>query len=107
VGNAPLGIAFDGANMWIANLGGSSVTKLRASDGAVLGTFGTPPSPYGVAFDGADIWVTGAPDMYELRASDGAILGLFSPPRTNTTGVAFDGANIWVAGYNTNVVGKL
>jgi DNA-binding beta-propeller fold protein YncE len=33
------------------------VTKLRASDGKVLGTFSVGRGPEGVAFDGANIWV--------------------------------------------------
>jgi len=33
------------------------VTKLRASDGTVLGTFSVGSQPIGVAFDGANIWV--------------------------------------------------
>jgi DNA-binding beta-propeller fold protein YncE len=33
------------------------VTKLRASDGANLGTFPVGAVPTGVAFDGANIWV--------------------------------------------------
>jgi hypothetical protein len=39
---APGGVAFDGANMWMSNYengSGGTVTKLRASDGAELGTF--------------------------------------------------------------------
>jgi DNA-binding beta-propeller fold protein YncE len=57
-------VAFDGANIWVTNyaLGsGNTVTKLRASDGTVLGTFTVGPvnsAPRGVAFDGANIWVT-------------------------------------------------
>ena len=50
-------MAFDGANIWVANSAGT-VTKLRASDGAVLGTFAVGTQPYGVAFDGANVWVT-------------------------------------------------
>ena len=33
VGNIPIGIAFDGANIWVANSSSGTVTKLRASDG--------------------------------------------------------------------------
>lgn len=38
LGPDPDELAFDGANMWIANLGTNTVTKLRASDGACVGT---------------------------------------------------------------------
>ncbi len=38
-------------------LGFTAVTKLRASDGANLGTFATGDYPCAIAFDGANIWV--------------------------------------------------
>jgi len=57
VGNAPRGVAFDGANIWVTNRFSQSVTKLRASDGANLGTIPVGVRPFGVAFDGANIWV--------------------------------------------------
>ncbi|MCH7884361.1 MAG: hypothetical protein IIC01_03840 [Planctomycetes bacterium] len=60
VGSSPGGVAFDGANIWVANLVSNTVTKLRASDGAVLGTFSVGIGPIGVAFDGANIWVVNA-----------------------------------------------
>ena len=62
----PWGIAYDGANIWVANQGpncpgmGSdpgSVMKYRASDGANLGTFISGQCPSGLAFDGANLWV--------------------------------------------------
>jgi hypothetical protein len=33
------------------------VSKLRASDGALLGTFAVGTNPSALAFDGANIWV--------------------------------------------------
>jgi DNA-binding beta-propeller fold protein YncE len=63
-------LAFDGANIWVADNASNTVTKLRASDGACAGVANPPGSdvsacsvavgsqPYGVAFDGANIWVT-------------------------------------------------
>ena len=39
VGSLPFGVAFDGANIWVTNCRSNNVTKLRASDGASLGTF--------------------------------------------------------------------
>jgi len=58
VGTNPQGVTFDGANIWVANnQSPRTVTKLRASDGAELGTFNVGINPIGVAFDGANIWV--------------------------------------------------
>ena len=58
VGEFPIGVAFDGTNIWVANAGSNNVKKLRASDGAVLETFTVGTLPLQVAFDGANIWVT-------------------------------------------------
>ncbi len=57
VGTNPRGLAFDGANIWVANNIVNSMTKLRASDGALQGTFAVGTNPFGVAFDGVNIWV--------------------------------------------------
>jgi DNA-binding beta-propeller fold protein YncE len=52
-----LQFAFDGANIWVTNSSGSTVSKVRASDGTVLGTFNVGSHPQGLAFDGVNIWV--------------------------------------------------
>src|ERR1700675_973702 len=38
VGSQPYGLAFDGANIWSANFGDGTVSKVRTSDGMLLGT---------------------------------------------------------------------
>ena len=83
------------------------MTKLRASDGANLGTFPVGLFLQGLAFDGANIWVASFGDnsVVKLRASDGASLGTF-PVGDAPQGLAFDGANIWVANSNGNSVSK-
>ncbi len=108
VGTAPVGVAFDGANIWVANFNSNNVTKLRASDGANLGNFAVGTNPIGIAFDGANIWVANvnSSNVTKLRSSDGANLGNF-PVGTNPFGVAFDGANIWVTNNFSNNVTKL
>jgi DNA-binding beta-propeller fold protein YncE len=103
VGNGPLGVAFDGADIWVANEGGHTVTELRASYGTVLGTFPGPNSPYGVAFDGTYVWVSGDVAMMVLRASDGT--EVFSRG-VQSEGVAFDGAYIWTAIQGRNALQK-
>ena len=108
VGNSPAFAAFDGANVWVANEGSNNVTKLRASDGTVLGTFSVNSEPIGVAFDGADIWVTafGTNNVTKLRVGDGTVLGTFSVGNS-PRGVVFDGTNIWSVNELSNTVSKL
>jgi DNA-binding beta-propeller fold protein YncE len=100
VGNNPLGLAFDGANMWVANQGSNNVMKLHfdpAADITILGTFAVGTSPAYLAFDGANMWVTnnGSNTVTKLSLS-GEVLGTFAVG-TQPLGIAFDGANMWVA----------
>src|SRR5215472_13198160 len=102
-GSDPTGIAFDGANIWISNYMGGSVTKLQANDGKFLGKFsvggGLAGGPFGVTFDGANIWVSNFNGyVTKLRASDGTHLGNFYVPAPGF--MTFDGANIWVPSTN-------
>lgn len=95
VGSGPIELAFDGVNIWVTNQRSNDVTKLRASDGANLGTFPVDFGPVGIAFDGANIWVACGNGVSEL-ASDGSLqrhIMIEGLP----WGVAFDGANIWVS----------
>lgn len=39
MGFLPGRLAFDGANIWVTNIFGSSVAKVRASDGVILATY--------------------------------------------------------------------
>ena len=92
----PYGIAFDGQNVWTANSGEGTVTKLRAGDGAPLGTFAVSGSPNFLVFDGANVWVTASPNtVSKLRASDGKELGSFTVGSAPWW-PAFDGENVWV-----------
>ncbi|HTD23719.1 MAG TPA: hypothetical protein VK738_13760 [Terriglobales bacterium] len=110
VGGGSAGVAFDGASIWVVNLGPNSVSKLRASDGTVLGTFPVGNGPVSLAFDGANIWVAdqNSRNVNKLRASDGTVLGTFAVGATiNHPGVAFDGTNIWVTNNGDNTVSRL
>jgi DNA-binding beta-propeller fold protein YncE len=41
----------------VSNFTGGTVTKIRASDSAVQGTFAVGTGPSGIAFDRANMWV--------------------------------------------------
>ena len=108
VGSEPVALAFDGANIWVANWDSNNVMKLRASDGINLGTFAVGVRPNSLAFDGANIWVANwdSNNVMKLRASDGVNLGTFVVG-TKPSALSFDGANIWVANQDSNNVMKL
>ena len=108
----PQGMAFDGAHIWVASYDNTAtvntVTKLRADDGATLGTFAVGRGPKGVAFDGDNIWVANhlTTTVTKLRATDGAHLGTFTVGDVPNA-IAFDGSNVWVTNYGSNDVTKL
>jgi hypothetical protein len=108
VGTGPAGVAFDGANIWVANHTSNSITKLQANDGTVLGTFAAGNGPQVAAFDGANIWIADylGNNVTKLRASDRVLLGAFDVG-SGPQGVAFDGANGWVTNTGSQTVSKL
>ncbi|MDR3556254.1 MAG: YncE family protein [Syntrophobacteraceae bacterium] len=97
IGLTHYGIAYDGANIWVANYSRNSVTKLRATDGSLVEAYKVP-GPWGMAFDGKNIWVANYSDdtVTKLRARDGALMGVY-PVGVNPRAVLFDGKYIWVA----------
>jgi DNA-binding beta-propeller fold protein YncE len=103
VGDGPEAVAFDGSNVWVANQFSDTVTKVRASDGAVLGTYAVGNRPVALAFDGSSIWVANylSDTITKLKASTGATLGTFDAG-DGPGGLLFDGTNIWIANRNSN-----
>ena len=69
----PAGMAFDGSDIWVGNEGEDTVSKVRASDGTMLGTYTVGNGPFALVFDGANIWTENFVDntVTKLRASDG------------------------------------
>jgi len=55
------------------------VTKLRASDGMLLGTYNVGRDPGSITFDGSNIWVTnyGSENLMKLKPADGSTIGIF------------------------------
>ncbi len=123
-GDQPEGIAFDGANLWVANYGhidigppnactptwvdGNTVTEIRASDGALLRTVTVGDSPYGVAFDGTNVWVTNefSNSVTKIQASTGTVIGTYAVGQS-PAGIVFDGTNIWTANFYDGTVTEL
>jgi hypothetical protein len=102
LGNAPVGIAFDGSRIWTANSGSVSIVSLNPTVVTTVTTgFNTP---IGMLYDGSHIWVTDnlANALHKLNANG-------SIAQTLTVGTfpfypVFDGTNIWVPNFDTNSV---
>jgi DNA-binding beta-propeller fold protein YncE len=76
--SSPHGVAFDGAHLWITNLGGNSVTEIDPANGALVrvvsGAAYDFSSPQGIAFDGAHLWVVSLSSVTEVNPSDGPLV---------------------------------
>jgi YVTN family beta-propeller protein len=108
LGGSPYGVAFDGSSIWVSNAANNNVSKVRASDGTVLGTYQVGSNPRLVEFDGVNIWVAnfGSNTVTKLSASDGTVLATITVGN-NPWGLVFDGTNMWVACYGSSLVYKL
>src|SRR5260370_41566114 len=91
-------MAFDGAHLWITRALDGMVTKLRVSDGAIVGTFPVSNNGLAIAFDGANVWLANfdGNGLTKLRASDGMVLSTLSVGNSIRS-AAFDGANLWIS----------
>jgi len=82
-GSGPYGIAFDGTNMWTANYGGSSVTKITPS-GTMTTYTGTGANPLAIAFDGANMWTPNQGNNSVTKITVGAYSSVTIPSSTWT-----------------------
>ena len=106
LGVSPEGIAFDGARVWTANLGGS--VSIVTPGAAIPWTVTTVTTGFsglaGALYDGANIWVTdeSAGTLLKLDPA-GAVLQTVTVGQDAESPV-FDGTNIWVPNFGSHSV---
>lgn len=100
----PFGMVYDGQDVWVSNQGanntqqGTTVDRIRPSDGKVLETVIVGTGPSGIAYDGAFVWVANYSSDNVMKID----------PRTGLTAATygvndqplhlfFDGTHIWVS----------
>ncbi len=108
VGTAPAGLAFDGANMWVANDGANTVQKIPIATRIPGPPIAVGREPNAVAFDGSNIWVANEIDGTLQKIP--AATGVPGPPihvGRSPQALVFDGSNIWVANTNDSTVQKV
>jgi hypothetical protein len=103
VGNNPIGITWDGQNLWTANVGTGPGTGSISR--ANLQTF-TPTTttftvgfsqPMGILFDGANLWVTDFGDASLKRVNTNTGTVVQTIPLSGAVGhPVFDGTNLWI-----------
>ncbi len=105
-GDGPLGVAFDGTNIWIANASSDTVSKMNPADGTRV-DYPTGDGPVGVAFDGTSIWITNynSGTVSKMNPADGTKVDY--PTGDRPRGVAFDGTSIWIANFIADTVSKM
>jgi streptogramin lyase len=115
VGLHPVFPAFDGKNIWVPNFGDSSLTVVRASDGAVLQTFSAAngnqnglSSPREVAINGVRAVVTNQTGSISLfKIADLSPMGnVPTPGMSSPFGVASDGVNFWISDNGSGKIGR-
>jgi hypothetical protein len=102
VGANPIGITYDGENLWTANFGtgpgSGSISRVNISTGNVT-TFTTGFSqPRGILFDGVNLWVTDAGDtsLKRVDMTTGAVILPTIPLSGSVNHPVFDGTNLWI-----------
>jgi hypothetical protein len=109
VGNGPALIKFDGADLWVANAGSGTVSRVKASDGRVLDS---PPGwtgatgALGVLVAMGKVFITAqSSKLYQIDPSQapGPVTTVTSSLGATSTGIAFDGQRIWTANLGGSV----
>ncbi len=101
-GPAPMGLAFDGTDLWVSDFETNRIYRLDA-DGEVAAEIPSPGfGPVDLAFDGTNLWCA---DFENGRAYgldvDGNILGFANTPGTSPVGLAFDGEEFWNSDFDS------
>jgi DNA-binding beta-propeller fold protein YncE len=103
VGDFPLLVDSDGADLWVANYISGSVSRVRASDGKLLETWTGADAAWGVLAASGRVFITGDGNPGRLYAIDptqapGPVSTLANNLGDNgARGLAFDGFYLWVA----------
>jgi hypothetical protein len=101
VGSNPEFVSSDGADLWVANYGSGSVSRVRGSDGKLLETWTGATLAVNVLVAMGRVFVTGntlSGNLYRIDPSQAA--GAVTTVASNLAGpqgITFDGARIWTA----------
>jgi hypothetical protein len=108
VGSFPALLQADGADVWVANSLGNSVSRVRASDGRLLQTWTGATNAAGVVVAMGRVLVAGLTPpgrLYRIDPAEaaGPVTTVASTLGLNPSGIAFDGARVWTANISGSI----
>lgn len=109
-GPCPTGLAFDGKNLWLADIFTDKIYKINPRDGKVLKSFDSPGShPEGLAWDGEYLWHidSGEKSMYRMDPETGRALTILESNSGNPRDLAWDGEYIWIIDHRQDILLKV
>jgi len=108
VGDNPYGCCYGAGHVWVPNYVSGTITKVRVSDGAVIGNYATLANPFRSCHDLTNVWVVqrGASSVRKFLAATGASLG-DSATGADPCGVCTDGTYVYTANRLGNSVTKI
>ena len=109
VGTSPVGVLFDGTNIWVADENSNDIYKIMASTGAVLQIYPGGHGAQYLAYDtvNGNVWITNPGDnnVTVINTSSGNLVSY--PSGNSPDGIVFDGSNMWVANFSPATVTKM
>ena len=106
---SPIAIAFDGVNMWTANQGSNSVSRITPAGVVTHFTLPAGAQPMDIVFDGTNMWTANSGTHNVTRVTPTGVVTTFGglPANSQPMGIAFDGTNLWTANSRTNNVSRI
>ena len=109
VGSLPFGAASDGADIWVTSVGDSSVSRVRASDGKVLGTWTGAPNALAVLVAMGRVFLTrnyppSSVFMIDPTQPPGDVVPVTDDLGLGAYALAFDGGRLWVSNGTVSIV---
>ena len=99
-GSCPMGLAFDGKNLWLADRKADKLFYINPKNGKVLRSINSPAYwPMGLCWDGEALWNADWKEgkIFKIDPQTGIILKTVESPERSPRGLAWDGQYLWCA----------
>jgi YVTN family beta-propeller protein len=104
----PMGLAFDGQNMWVSNPCSNTVSEIDRATNNVIATVPGFSNPQQLVYDGHYVWVVdnGHGTVAKIDPATASVVATV-PVGADVRTIAYDGTYIWASAFNGNVVSKV